>query len=345
MPPTNDVPNVAAPKRGLPNWRLWIRPTIGLVVGGLLIVLMLRQFHLSELRDQLTAVNWRLVPWALVLLSIGYATRITRWLLMLRQDAPGMRWGEAARPLLVSIATNNVLPFRAGDLLRLFAFPNQPGTEPSRVAGTLIVERVLDLLVLLLIFACVLPALPTGTEGEALSRLALPAGLVGVLGLSVLFFMPAVDRFILTPLSKNARVKRWDLGTKVVAVARALADTIAKLNRPSKLAALIALSLLVWLFEGGVIVVAASATGISGGLPAAFLALAVATLSTLLPSSPGYVGTFHFFAFKAAVVFGTPPPVAAAFSIVAHLLLWVPTTLAGAAAAIWSSNPLQSARL
>ena len=68
---------------------------------------------------------------------------------MLRAGAPDLAWSHTGRIFLMGIAANNVLPLRAGDVFRLFAFRNQPGLEPSRVGGTLIVERLLDLVALL----------------------------------------------------------------------------------------------------------------------------------------------------------------------------------------------------
>jgi hypothetical protein len=52
----------------------------------------------------------------------------------------------------------------------------------------------------------------------------------------------------------------------------------------------------------------------------------------LLPSSPGYVGTFDYFASLALTAYGAPVAGAAAFAVVTHLMLWAPVTVAGFAA-------------
>ena len=57
--------------------------------------------------------------------------------------------------------------------------------------------------------------------------------------------------------------------------------------------------------------------------------MALSTLATLAPSSPGYIGPFHFAASTAIVILGGEEILAAAFALIAHLCVWVPTTLLG----------------
>jgi uncharacterized membrane protein YbhN (UPF0104 family) len=57
--------------------------------------------------------------------------------------------------------------------------------------------------------------------------------------------------------------------------------------------------------------------------------LGAATLATLLPSSPGYVGTFDYFATLGLTAYGALPSTAAAFAFLTHLMLWIPVTVAG----------------
>jgi uncharacterized membrane protein YbhN (UPF0104 family) len=283
------------------------------------------------------STNVWILPLAVASLAIGYAARITRWWLMLRASAPTLGWTSAGAPFLISIAANNVLPLRAGDVLRMFAFRGDSRLGPSRVAGTLIVERLLDLLSLLIIFVAVLPAIPAGEHAGSLRTLAIWAGAAGLVGVAGLFCLPIVERFILEPLSRWTFVVSTPLAGKAIGAARMLIGTIGNLMDPRRLAGLMLLSGVAWVFEGGVFIVAASAVGIDASAVASFLALAVATLSTLIPSSPGYVGTFHFFAIEAARLFDAPPAAAAVFAIVSHLLLWLPTTLAGLFVFLWAS--------
>ena len=57
--------------------------------------------------------------------------------------------------------------------------------------------------------------------------------------------------------------------------------------------------------------------------------MATGTLATLLPSTPGYVGTFDYFAMLGLTAFGAARDVATAFALSVHAVLWAPTTIVG----------------
>ncbi|HSC81948.1 MAG TPA: lysylphosphatidylglycerol synthase domain-containing protein, partial [Chitinolyticbacter sp.] len=59
--------------------------------------------------------------------------------------------------------------------------------------------------------------------------------------------------------------------------------------------------------------------------------LPVGTLATLIPSTPGYVGTFDYFTVRAMTALGNGQVVATAYALLVHALLWLPPTLAGGA--------------
>ena len=55
----------------------------------------------------------------------------------------------------------------------------------------------------------------------------------------------------------------------------------------------------------------------------------VINIATLVPSSPGYFGTFEFFTWQALVLFGIPKTEAITFGALLHLVQWAPITLIG----------------
>lgn len=88
-------------------------------------------------------------------------------------------------------------------------------------------------------------------------------------------------------------------------------------------------SLLVWSAEGCVFWFAALALPSIAAPFAAWLALPVATLATLIPSTPGYVGTFDYFTVHAMTQMSNTMGAATAYALLVHALLWLPPTLAG----------------
>ena len=60
------------------------------------------------------------------------------------------------------------------------------------------------------------------------------------------------------------------------------------------------------------------------GLSSLIFIFAAATLSTLIPSTPGYVGTFHLAIYLSAQIVDIEKDMAAAYSIIIHDVLVIP---------------------
>jgi len=101
-------------------------------------------------------------------------------------------------------------------------------------------------------------------------------------------------------------------------------------------AALLALSMVLWLVEGGVYAVVGGVAGIHLSLLDGLYVMALANIAALVPAAPGYVGTFD-----AAVLLGiglvtsATHPAAIAYVVLVRFLLFVPITLAGLVVLLW----------
>ena len=71
---------------------------------------------------------------------------------MMMQINPKLNWNQCAGPFISCVAANNILPFRAGDILRVFAFNKRLNINTSISFSALLFERLLDLLMLLLFY-------------------------------------------------------------------------------------------------------------------------------------------------------------------------------------------------
>src|SRR5689334_16181386 len=123
-----------------------LRLVFALSLATLFGWLIVRQVRFDDLRHVFATADLRWVSAALAAFAIGFSCRIERWRLMLRRDNSALTWRDCAGPFMSSFAANNVLPFRAGDVLRCFAFNKRLGTTSGVIIATLIAERLLDLL-------------------------------------------------------------------------------------------------------------------------------------------------------------------------------------------------------
>ncbi|MCO6411281.1 MAG: flippase-like domain-containing protein [Thiogranum sp.] len=311
--------------------RKWLRPLAGLVVTGFFLWLLFRQTDLAGIGEALSGISPLSLLAALGFLAAGYTCRVFRWWLMLRKLDPGVTPGACGWPFLVSIALNNLLPFRAGDAVRVMGFRRQLRAPAMRLLGTLVIERLLDLMVLLTFFFVGLWGVVGDNLPKSFIHLALwiaAAGLITVL--VILVFSKQIERKIHSIADHGYFASRgWS--THLKRQSSHFLDALCLLHTPRLTLHLLGLSLVVWCFEGAVFATVAHALNAQTPFLGPWFALATGTLATLLPSSPGYIGTFDYFTMLGMLAYGMENDQAAAFAVTVHLVLWLPLTLIGMA--------------
>lgn len=281
----------------------------------------------------MTITAARLLPLGVgsLLLVGGFTTRILRWWWILRALEPKVSLIGCFGPFLVSLAINNILPLRAGDIYRVVGFRQELGIASAQILGTLVIERLLDMWVLLAFFFIGLAAMPGPMIPHTLLRGGIVVGIVClVLLVGLLLFPTIIEQGLIQLISiVRLRDKRPALAQKINYAVRGLFKSLTVLRSPRLSLTLVSISLISWAFEGGVFaaVIRALQTDIDFWGP--WFALATGTLSTLIPSSPGYVGTFDYFTMISLVAYGANRSDAIAVAIVVHTLLWLPVTLVG----------------
>jgi uncharacterized protein (TIRG00374 family) len=89
------------------------------------------------------------------------------------------------------------------------------------------------------------------------------------------------------------------------------------------------MSLAGWFFEGMIFYAVAMSLDIQAPAVAPWISMTLASLATLIPSAPGYVGTYHYFAALGLTAFNVPNAPATAFAFISHAILFFTITLWG----------------
>ncbi|MCK5329332.1 MAG: flippase-like domain-containing protein, partial [Candidatus Latescibacteria bacterium] len=108
---------------------------------------------------------------------------------------------------------------------------------------------------------------------------------------------------------------------------------LVPLQQPWHYAIVALLSVLVWACYAGLFFVTLYAFDFveTYHLPwsASLVVLVITTVSIVVPSSPGYVGTYHWLCMVALRLFGVSESPALSFAIVAHAISVLPVSLVG----------------
>ena len=306
-----------------------LKVSIGLAVTASFLWLLMRGIDLDALGRAFAALSVPFVLLGLVFLTAGYAVRIVRWWCMLRVLEPNLPFRVCVWPFLTSIAVNNVLPFRAGDALRVLGFRRQLQAPAMRVLGTLVIERVLDLVVLAGFFFLGLLGLPDGVFPRKFVVAVMWLAGVGIAAiLALMLFLPLIDR-LWSRLSEHRFLAGRNWAEAVVRHGAHLIEVLGLVRSAPRLLALIGLSVVAWTCEGAVFVSVAAAVHADAAPMGPWFSLATGTIATLIPSSPGYIGTFDYFAAQGLEAYGASPEVAATFALTVHAVLWTPLTGSG----------------
>jgi glycosyltransferase 2 family protein len=304
-----------------------LRLGLGAALALVFLWLILRQVRPEDIKRALTSADIAWVACAVLAFGAGFVCRIERWRLMLVRENPILQWRDCAGPLLAGFAGNNVLPFRAGDLIRAFAFGRVLGITSGVALATLFVERLLDLIMILILLSAALAIF--GTDAARLADVGSVALLALAAAISFVLLFPALFAPCLNLVAAMVVRAAPKLGAKIKAEVDKSLITLRQLAQGHTMLKLMLWSLATWVAEGFVFWFAAAALASITAPQAAWLALPVSTLATLIPSTPGYVGTFDYFIVRSMTELGNSAASATAYALLVHAILWLPPTLAG----------------
>jgi hypothetical protein len=254
----------------------------------------------------------------LVFSVASYTMRSLRWKRMMRPAGTSFR--TCARVLMTSLAANNILPLRIGDIMRVFTYAPELGASPSFILSTVILEKLLDIFVLAVLFIA--------TMASSVSpRLRMAAtGAVGISALGILVLLLGA-RALAEPLSRLfTKLPKRKLLEKLEHWILLALDCIRQIGLLGTVFLLIE-TVLVWTFEAVIYLSSMKLIGLQANPLGPWNCVAFVNLSFLIPSSPGGIGPFEAAAQKSLATHGAHPGAAALFGLALHF--WMLITITG----------------
>lgn len=258
---------------------------------------------------------------------LGIWFRAARWRLLMAPFAQ-VSTTRLFRTILCGLAVNNVLPLRLGELVRTYLLRRSDGVPIASSLASILIERLLDLFVLCALLTVTMLIVPLEEPMLLLARTTSVITAGGILGLLVIAVVPKrlVDRLFDAGIWLAGRVhpRLGDLARSVVDGVRIIEDWRA-------VVAIVPLSIVCWLCELGLYVFLMLAMGFNSGVFSLVAGLVISNLITILPSAPGYVGTYDLLLKNTltASPFNVAETTAAAYAILTHAVLLIPVVVAG----------------
>jgi len=290
---------------------------ISFLISVLFVVAILLFVDLKEILGKVFSFGLIAFVIANILFSILFIARGIKWKLIVGEYKK-VSLRDSTLILIIGFFFNNFFPARLGEIVRAFVLSKKIALSKSLSLSTVIVDRLTDLMVLLLLFFFSL--FYTDAVPSEISRIALIL-LLFTTALLILFFLNKRIFFILSAIFFWLPGKGKKLGKQLLATTQQL-----KKRQGIKVWFL---SFIVWLLHLPLYYYILSVLGVQLGAIELLVVMCITSLSSLIPSAPGYIGTFEASAILALQIFGVGINTATSFAIIAHLVGYVSTTILG----------------
>ena len=290
--------------------RLWV----GLGISVVCLALALRGVDFEGLGQALQSVRWPYLVLAFSALLLAVWLRAVRWRVLFYPQT-GLSLSTLFSIINIGYLFINVLPVRVGELVRAYLAGELLGTGTPRAFSTIVLERTLDVLTIVLLLLGLAPFTP-------LPLWAVRAGLIAGAGAVVMIVVMIV--VALNP-ERGVRMGGWLArwlperfrGTFTAAWA-SLLDGFTVVKEPGQLLRVVLLSVAIW--AGSAMINYWVLVGFTLPAPptAALLVLCITVLGMVIPSSPGYIGVFEYLVVLTLSLFAIDRDLALSYGLVLH---------------------------
>ena len=286
---------------------------IGVAVSALFLWMAARNVEWSRLVDELGRV--RAVPFAIgAVLALGaLIANAYRWRLLLGETAR-VTVADAFDFMAIGYISGLVMPQRLGDIVKVVMLARRGGASRTSVLGTVVVERLTDIIMLLVLAAIFVLTV-------RLSVLLQMSLIVVALAAAATVLVIRYHRTLSPPLFSLARkVAPGRIIDVVEAQVEKLAAGLEVARDGRGFATAMLLAALAWVLSGISMGAYVSAFNLPVSWYAGFLVILLTNLGGILPSSPGSIGVYHYMTILALGTWSVDQTSAMSFAIVTHAM-------------------------
>jgi len=294
-----------------------------------------RKLNWAEVREAVSHSNPYLLLAAASIVSLSYVVRAFRWGALLR-PLVSSRFGDLFAATTVGFGTVFLIG-RAGEVVRPVVLPmRDERVRPSAAIVTIMVERIYDMMAVVLMFAINLIwfKAPPSLQKDFTKVRAVGIGLlVGtVLGIVLLTWFRKNSTFVIAGFTKV--FDRLDfiprrISKLAISILEQLARALRVLVNVAELAETITWTAVLWLGVALANLLIIRAFGVTFGFSETIFVMGWSLAGSLVPTPGGAAGAFHAATAAGLIFLGVPPETAAAISIVMHVIDFGPALLFG----------------
>lgn len=291
----------------------------GFGISGACLWWLLSNLDFGQVWEALKTANYLLILLAVLVTFTSYLLRAWRWEFFFRNRKVAPSYFDLVRCLFVGFFMNNILPARAGELVRAHIGGRHSREGRTEVLATIASERLADGLAISVMFSLFFTLFSPAGDLETGNEMFLVSSLFAMIAVSAAAVL-ALRNYVFILLEKISELLPGGISKFSLERVRRFLQGLEPLCDLQKLAVIIPLSALVWLVELLVYYLVSAAFNQSLSLGGLSLFLAAVNFSSLIPAAPGGVGVIEAFAALALSRIGLDYDVATAMVVTQHVV-------------------------
>lgn len=296
----------------------WLIPAVGYTISAVSLIWVFSKFPYAELGAHLRTLDWWWVTAAITFELLAYFADAWRWQLLLRNGgAPS--FGVCLQSVFVGLFANDVLPARAGEVIRCFLLSFKSEVPLSLAVTSEIIERIMDGLWMVILYLLISAQISSHTMVDGAMWVFAPIVL-------------AISALLLLVLFRRQHAHNFASKSKFAAKFVHLLDEVHRLGDWKSLGAGMAVSALYWVLQVFAVLALARADAFDFGFSAAAFLLVVKTMGTMIPNAPANVGLYQATAVAALKLLLVEHGNALIFAQIMFWFLTLPLVVGGAIA-------------
>ena len=310
-----------------------------LLIAGILVSiicswLFARKIEWSSLGEAFREAKYIYIFPTVIILFIAHYIRAIRWEVLL---SPIKRVSvlNLFSANMIGFMANNVLPARLGEVIRPIMIARKEKIKVSTSIATIAIERVFDILGIIIIASLLFCFLPSDNEANSqavihqLKKWSAIMAFLGICAITSLFLLSLYPKRAGAVFEKFLFVFPHHLRDKLVNLLHSFISGLQVFDHKIKLLWVWVLSIVVWLLGAASVYVLCYSFDIGLSFAGSCFVTVCIALAVALPQAPGFIGVFHIATQKSLDVFGVDLSSAQSFAILLWAVSIVPVTVAG----------------
>jgi len=286
--------------------------------------------HFPRLQRALARANYLWLLPCLFCTIIALMIRAYRWKFFFT-EYKNIQYSSLWRSVCIGYMANNVLPFRIGEIVRAWFFGRKENRRTSEVFGTIVLERVFDILSILILYVAFVIYFVTQKSDILLDWMVYGAWVMGIIAVGALGVLMALRYWpAITRNTINWLMKPFPAGfsAKINQMVDAFIEGLWIFDSWRCIGAAFGMSMIIWIDLAIAYLFVFYAVGIHTTLFVSLFLIVALAFAVSIPSAPGFIGTFHFVGAQVLMRMNLSGNIEA-YVLLAHLMAYIPVVVLG----------------